>query len=59
MRNDYKPWKRKGFDKGGSTTPHVEAKAKSKRWEKIKEKVESRVRPNVKKWKQMAKDALK
>ena len=42
MRNDYKPWKRKGFDKGGSTTPHVEAKAKSKRWEKIKEKVVSK-----------------
>ena len=39
-------------------TPHVETKAKSKRFEKLKSLVESRVRPNVKKWKQMAKDAL-
>ena len=59
MRNDHKSWKRKGFDKGGSTTPHVETKAKSKRFEKLKSLVEGATRPKIKKWKQMAKDALK
>ena len=41
-----------------ASKPHVEEKAKSKRFQKLKKLVESRVRPNVKKWKQMAKDAL-